>query len=236
MDKAAEAVRRGTAVCRQPRARQTRERLLQAMGCLLAQGPLHALSLDDIAAQAELTRGALYWHFQDKEALFRAWLASQALPLEQLAPGAEPALVPLAAAMARTLCEPAPALLWQVMLREQNHPAVRRRLLRLRALLLRQAQALLDLPLGRPPREGPQAQALLAMQATIGGLLLISRHRHSPSHEAALIEQHLAQTRRAARRWLQPTTAAPSAAAPCPSLSDEPPPGLVAAPSSMPRS
>lgn len=204
MAKAAEGVRRGAAVCRQPRARQTREGLLQAMGCLLAQRPLLALSLDDIAAQAELTRGALYWHFQDKDALFRAWLASQALPLEQLAPGAESAVAPLAEAMARTLCEPAPALLWRVMLREQNHPAVRRRLLRLRACLLGRAQALLGLPAGRLAREGPQAQALLALQATIGGLLLISRHRHSSLHEAALIERHLAQARQVARCWLEP--------------------------------
>lgn len=41
-------------------------------------------SLADIAARAGVTRGAIYWHFQDKAALFQAMCERATLPLEAM--------------------------------------------------------------------------------------------------------------------------------------------------------
>lgn len=67
----------------------TRERLLDtAEDVFLARG-LSRSSLQDIAAAAGLTRGAIYWHFADKLALFDAMMARIDLPMEQALAAAE---------------------------------------------------------------------------------------------------------------------------------------------------
>jgi len=63
-------------------AQATRHRLLDAAEALfLAKGVSHT-SLQDIAREAEATRGAVYWHFKDKADLFNAMMDRVTLPLE----------------------------------------------------------------------------------------------------------------------------------------------------------
>ncbi len=70
-------------------AQATRERLLDtAEQVFLARG-LSRSSLQDIAQAAGLTRGAIYWHFADKLALFEAMMARVDLPMEQALATAE---------------------------------------------------------------------------------------------------------------------------------------------------
>lgn len=60
----------------------TRHRLLDAAEILfLAKGVSHT-SLQDIAREAQATRGAVYWHFKDKADLFNAMMDRVTLPLE----------------------------------------------------------------------------------------------------------------------------------------------------------
>jgi TetR/AcrR family acrAB operon transcriptional repressor len=60
----------------------TRHRLLDAAEVLfLAKGVSHT-SLQDIAREAQATRGAVYWHFKDKADLFNAMMDRVTLPLE----------------------------------------------------------------------------------------------------------------------------------------------------------
>ena len=67
----------------------TREWLLDtAEQVFLARGLLRS-SLQDIAAAAGLSRGAIYWHFTDKLALFEALMARVDLPMEQALAAAE---------------------------------------------------------------------------------------------------------------------------------------------------
>jgi TetR/AcrR family transcriptional regulator, transcriptional repressor for nem operon len=47
----------------------TRERLIAAASRQFAQRPYSMVSLDDILAEAELTKGAMYFHFSSKQAL-----------------------------------------------------------------------------------------------------------------------------------------------------------------------
>ncbi|MEY5098158.1 MAG: hypothetical protein RJA36_877 [Pseudomonadota bacterium] len=72
-------------------AELTRQRLLDAAEQLFCARGVARTSLQDIAQAAGATRGAVYWHFEDKAALFQAMLERVTLPLEQaLQQSAEP--------------------------------------------------------------------------------------------------------------------------------------------------
>lgn len=65
-------------------AMETRERLLDAAELLFQGQGVSGTSLHQIAQQAGLTRGAVYWHFKDKAAVFNAMMERVTLPMEQL--------------------------------------------------------------------------------------------------------------------------------------------------------
>lgn len=54
------------------RADTTRQRLIAAASCQFARRSYSMVSLDDILAEAELTKGAMYFHFPSKQALAAA--------------------------------------------------------------------------------------------------------------------------------------------------------------------
>ena len=60
----------------------TRNSLLDAAEHLFAERGVSRTSLHDIAVAAGTTRGAIYWHFKDKAALFNAMMERVTLPLE----------------------------------------------------------------------------------------------------------------------------------------------------------
>ena len=60
----------------------TRTALLDAAERVFLQRGVTRTSLADIAQAAGVTRGALYWHFKDKAALFGAMMDRVTLPLE----------------------------------------------------------------------------------------------------------------------------------------------------------
>lgn len=73
-------------------AQETRARLLDAAEQLFHARGVSRTSLQDIAQAAGVTRGAVYWHFQDKAQLFDAMMERATLPLEE---GFDPAPVSL---------------------------------------------------------------------------------------------------------------------------------------------
>lgn len=63
---------------------QTRSRILDAAEIeMLARGVSRA-SLECIAQRAQVSRGAIYWHFEDKKALLEAMVQRTAMPLRSL--------------------------------------------------------------------------------------------------------------------------------------------------------
>lgn len=69
--------------CTKEEALQTRDSLLDAAEVVFdARGVLGA-SLQEVAETAGVTRGAIYWHFQDKVDLFNAMMDRAILPFEQ---------------------------------------------------------------------------------------------------------------------------------------------------------
>ena len=65
-------------------AEKTREMLLDAAEEVFLSQGVASTSLNDIARAAGVTRGAVYWHFENKQALFDAMHARVKLPMDAL--------------------------------------------------------------------------------------------------------------------------------------------------------
>ncbi len=66
-------------------AQATRNRILDTAEMVFQEHGVSRTSLQDIAAAAGVTRGAIYWHFRDKAELFNAMMERVVLPLESQA-------------------------------------------------------------------------------------------------------------------------------------------------------
>lgn len=64
-------------------AQVTRHRILDTAEVVFAEKGVSRTTLNDIAAAAELTRGAIYWHFKNKADLFDAMLKRVTLPIDE---------------------------------------------------------------------------------------------------------------------------------------------------------
>jgi TetR/AcrR family transcriptional regulator, acrAB operon repressor len=67
---------------------KTRALLLDAAEQVFFESGYARTSLQDVARQASVTRGAIYWHFKNKVDLFAAMVDRIRLPIESLAEGA----------------------------------------------------------------------------------------------------------------------------------------------------
>lgn len=64
-------------------AQATRDLLLDTAELVFQQRGVSRTSLNEIAAAAGVSRGAIYWHFEDKADLFNAMMARVTLPMEE---------------------------------------------------------------------------------------------------------------------------------------------------------
>ena len=65
-------------------AEKTRESLLDAAEKVFLRDGVAASALEDIAREAGVTRGAVYWHFENKMEIFKAMNARVRLPIDQM--------------------------------------------------------------------------------------------------------------------------------------------------------
>ena len=63
-------------------AMATRDSILDAAELLFAERGVSSTTLQHIATAAGVTRGAIYWHFEDKASLFNALMERAKMPLE----------------------------------------------------------------------------------------------------------------------------------------------------------
>jgi TetR/AcrR family acrAB operon transcriptional repressor len=70
-------------------AQFTRTRIVDAAERVFHEKGVAHASLEDIAAAADVTRGAIYWHFRDKAELFDAMMERVRLPVEAITEGAD---------------------------------------------------------------------------------------------------------------------------------------------------
>src|SRR5215813_6167007 len=69
-------------------AAATRDALLDAALAVFRDRGVAHTSLEEVAAAAGVTRGAIYWHFKDKAELFDAMMQRVVLPVEAMLEGA----------------------------------------------------------------------------------------------------------------------------------------------------
>src|SRR5438045_7179395 len=69
-------------------AQETRSSILDAAERVFYEKGVANASLEEIAAAADLTRGAIYWHFKDKAELFDAMMQRVVLPVDAMLAGA----------------------------------------------------------------------------------------------------------------------------------------------------
>ncbi|MGP4845382.1 TetR family transcriptional regulator [Marinobacter sp. 1Y8] len=65
-------------------ANKTREQLIDAAETVFHAKGVSSTSLNDIANEAGVTRGAIYWHFKNKHDIFEAMISRQEMPLDML--------------------------------------------------------------------------------------------------------------------------------------------------------
>jgi TetR/AcrR family acrAB operon transcriptional repressor len=65
-------------------ARATRNSILDAAERVFHEKGVANASLEEIAAAADVTRGAIYWHFKDKAELFDAMMQRVVLPADEM--------------------------------------------------------------------------------------------------------------------------------------------------------
>ena len=204
-------------------AEQTRLRILAAAEAVFCRRGVAATTLHDIACQAGVTRGAVYWHFSNKDALLATLLESRHFPLEKLTPGANLAddCERLLHALLATLRDPAARCLLRILLQEaqwgEAQPYIHGRIMRARRhftryleQMLQQALAAGELPKGFTGAD--IAPTALALKAIVRGLVYeFLQQPRMPQHDDqvckvmhkffGMLERHPA----AQRPWLSPT-------------------------------
>jgi len=85
-------------------AAATREQLLDAAERVFRDRGVTRTSLAEVAAEAGVTRGAVYWHFRDKADLFAAMCQRATSPMDTLAEQASEARTDSPIATLRALC------------------------------------------------------------------------------------------------------------------------------------
>src|SRR5687768_5775628 len=68
----------------QDEAAETRNSILDAAERVFSRRGVAHTSLEDIAKAAGVTRGAIYWHFKNKDELFSAMVNRVSLPIEEM--------------------------------------------------------------------------------------------------------------------------------------------------------
>ncbi len=162
----------------------TRHRLLDAAELLFHRDGVAATSLADIAREAGLTRGAIYWHFTDKADLFEAMMSRVILPMEGAPVRTRPADNPLEAVRAefmdvlrRTVDDPQVQRVFDIASHRVEYvgelQAVRDRAVAAHTeWLARMEQSLRQaMRLGQMGRRMPARAAAIGLHALIAGLL-----------------------------------------------------------------
>jgi len=162
----------------------TRSAILDAAEHLFLARGVSGTSLQDIAAAAGVTRGAVYWHFKDKGDLFNAMMARVCLPMETAALAASDTSPPLDALRAhlrgileRVAADAQVRRVFQIFTQKveyvdematvrERHLQMRRDHLAVLARLLRAAQRRGDIVPAPPAR-----QLAIGLHALVDGLI-----------------------------------------------------------------
>jgi TetR/AcrR family acrAB operon transcriptional repressor len=164
-------------------AEETKRAILKAAETLFLEKGYESVSLDEIACAADVTRGAVHWHFRNKQGLLFAIREEMRMPMEELADrlSADTTLAPLdalaevmSATFRRLQADPRQRRLLKVLLNLDSTDADdsnRGNLFeqRLRASLQTVFEAVARTR--KMPAPWTPASAAMAFQATVSGLV-----------------------------------------------------------------
>ncbi|ARN18553.1 TetR family transcriptional regulator [Piscinibacter gummiphilus] len=165
-------------------AQETRNRIIDAAERVFLERGVSRTSLNEIAAAAGVTRGAIYWHFQDKSDVFNAMMMRVTLPLEEAFrriddPLANPVLVlrdSFADAFARVVRDPQLRRVFEIAINKVEYveetKAVRDRHISHRGEKLEQMERAMAIAATRGLVRGdvPASVAACGLHALISGL------------------------------------------------------------------
>ena len=164
----------------------TRDLILDAAEIVFEQRGVSRSSLQDIAAAAGVTRGAIYWHFENKADLFNAMLKRVTLPIEEaINRSADPALLDpvqqvrdsLLNALRRTVSDPQVQRVFLIATQKVEYVdellAVRDRRINIRDGCLAAVETSLKRAMveGRLDRRVPARTAAVGLHALVSGLI-----------------------------------------------------------------
>ena len=167
-------------------AQATRNLILDTAEVVFHERGVSRSSLNEIAQAAGLTRGAIYWHFEDKADLFNAMMKRVTLPLKETAErSGDPSLEdPIAymrenftRALRLTVSDPQVRRVFGIAMHKVEYvgelTAVRDRHLAIRDECLQHAQRGISLAMqrGQLAKRIPARSAALGLHALIDGLI-----------------------------------------------------------------
>lgn len=122
----------GARKLKQERAVQTRERILTAAGAAFAAKGYPAVTIFDVAQRAGMTKGAVYFHYENKDALALAVTRAFDHRMEQLALCVQELALPPACSVAELLLRSAAALREETVIQAGARLQLERRLVGVR--------------------------------------------------------------------------------------------------------
>ncbi|EZQ17894.1 transcriptional regulator [Halopseudomonas bauzanensis] len=129
----------------------TRQNIISAGARVFCRDGIAGATLEAIAQEAGVTRGAIYWHFKGKQGLLQALLSKQPLPFERAIPSGiafMPGWELLCQALEETMNDDISRRLSRIMLhkseRVAGHDPVASRLQEIRSSFIGQLRLLLD--------------------------------------------------------------------------------------------
>ena len=129
----------------------TRQNIISAGARVFCRDGIAGATLEAIAQEAGVTRGAIYWHFKGKQGLLQALLSKQPLPFERAIPSGiafMPGWELLCQALEETMNDDISRRLSRIMLhkseRVAGHDPVAARLQDIRSSFIGQLRLLLD--------------------------------------------------------------------------------------------
>lgn len=160
-------------------AEATRQKILMAANDVFWQEGVGNAALETVARAAGVTRGAVYWHFKDKDALLRALFDELPIPLQQAIPprlDLAQSWAWLAGALHKTVHSEVSRQLSGIMLLQgtaTRSAVIQEGLARLRGHFMGQIQALLAhaVASGQLPATLDLEAAEALLQSAVSGLL-----------------------------------------------------------------
>jgi TetR/AcrR family acrAB operon transcriptional repressor len=167
-------------------AQATRSLILDTAELVFERRGVSGTSLHEIAKEAGLTRGAIYWHFKDKADLFNAMMERATMPLEEAGglcdfAGAEKSLVQMRTAfrevLKRIVADPQMRRVFEIAIHKVEYVeemrAVRERHLSVRSECLGDVERALKAAIkrGELARRMPARAAAIGLHALLDGLI-----------------------------------------------------------------